>query len=390
MKMLKTLRLLAVGSTALTVGLVAAQEATPEPGMLPDRVTVVREGLFPEGVEYDTLNGRFLVGSIGDGHVYAVADDGTLSLLVEDERIPSVTGIEADEATNRLLVAATDLEKKGWLGIYDLTTGENLAFVDFVPLLPTDPEHFINDITVDAAGNAYVTDSMAGVIYRVDPAGNPTIFLEDEQFSTQFALNGLVYHEPSDALLAVLGPKIIRIPLADPASFAPVAGIPPIIGADGLVLTNDQTLVAVANRIGTVYRLESTDDFASAQVTGTFLTGNVFPTTVAARSGEAYVLYAQLKAREAMVSEFPIQRVMFEDVEGTTVAPPVATVAPTGEPTAEVTDVLTPEVTDMPTEAVTPEVTDMPTEMVTPEVTDPAVTEVPTEVVPTEEATTEG
>jgi sugar lactone lactonase YvrE len=101
---------------------------------------------------------------------------------VQDERIPSVTGIEADEATNRLLVAVTDLEKKGWLGIYDLTTGDNLAFVDFVPLLPNDPEHFINDIAVDTAGNAYVTDSLAGVIYRVDPAGNATIFLEDERF----------------------------------------------------------------------------------------------------------------------------------------------------------------------------------------------------------------
>jgi hypothetical protein len=86
MKLLKPFRLLVVGGTVLTVGLAVAQDATSEPGTLPDRVTIVREGLFPEGVEYDTLNGRFLVGSIGDGNVYAVADDGTLTALCRCRR----------------------------------------------------------------------------------------------------------------------------------------------------------------------------------------------------------------------------------------------------------------------------------------------------------------
>jgi len=85
------------------------------------------------------------------------------------------------------------------------------------------------------------------------------------------------------------------------------------IGADGLVLLDDQTLVVVTNNPAQVYRLESGDDFASAQVTGMFDPGDVFPTTVAARDGEAYVLYAQLNAQQEPREEFPIVRAEFED-----------------------------------------------------------------------------
>lgn len=302
----------------LAFSVTSAQDATPEvtPTMqmeLPDRVPLVRAGLFPEGVEWDALNNRFYVSSLQDGTVYMVMDDGTHSAFINDERIPVSLGLEADEERNRLLVAATDQQREGYLGVYDLTTGADLLWVDFAPLLPDDPEHFINDVTVDGDGNAYVTDSFAGVIYRVDTAGNAEVFLEDETFSTDFALNGIVYHAPSDSLLAVRLPDVIQIPLANPTDFARVQVDAQFIGADGLVLLDDQTLVVVTNNPAQVYRLASGDDFASAQVTGMFDPGDVFPTTVAARDGEAYVLYAQLNAQQEPREEFPIVRAEFED-----------------------------------------------------------------------------
>lgn len=322
----------------------ATPEVTPEPteeaatqtsgDALPDRVVVSSEGLFPEGVEYDTLNQRFLVSSTADGMVRTVADDGTLEVLVADDRLPPSIGIEADEASNRLLVAATDMKMKGFLGIYDLTTGENIHLVDFRPLTPTDPEHFINDVAVDSQGNAYVTDSYAGVIFRVDPQGNASIFLEDESFSTQFTLNGIVYHEVGNFLIAVQMPYLIKIPLENPAAFTRINVAQLFPGADGLVLLNESTLVVVTNNPAKVFRLETEDAFASAVVTGIFETGNVNPTTAAVRDGEAYVLYAQLNAEEQTITDFPIQRVMFE-------APPAAeepvAEAPETEPTPEVT-----------------------------------------------------
>lgn len=304
------------------VGGVQSQEATPEMtpememtammGMPPEGVVAMYEGLFPEGVEYDPVNERFLVSSVSEGTVFAVADDGTVTPFIEDERIPSSIGLEVDEANNRLLVAATDQETQAFLGIYELTTGENLAFIDLGALTPNDVENFANDIAVDAAGNAYVTDSLAGVIYRVDLAGNAEVFLEDDTFSTQFALNGIDYHAEGNYLIAVVVPRLIKIPLDNPAAFTPVEFEPPIPGEDGILLVDERSLAVVSNVQGRVYLLESDDDFATATSNFTFETGNVNPTTLAMRDGEIYVLYAQLNANEP-VTDYPIQRVPFND-----------------------------------------------------------------------------
>ncbi len=189
-------------------------------------------------------------------------------------------------------------------------------------------------MSLDSQGNAYVTDSYAGVIFRVDPQGNASIFLEDESFSTQFTLNGIVYHEVGNFLIAVQMPYLIKIPLENPAAFTRINVAQLFPGADGLVLLNESTLVVVTNNPAKVFRLETEDAFASAVVTGIFETGIVNPTTAAVRDGEAYVLYAQLNAEEQTITDFPIQRVMFE-------APPAAedpvAEAPETEPTPEVT-----------------------------------------------------
>jgi sugar lactone lactonase YvrE len=338
---------------AVTQEAAATADASRED--LPDQVIISVEGLFPEGVEYDTLNQRFLVSSTADGMIRTVSDDGTTEVLVMDDRLPSTLGLEADEANNRLLVAATDMEMEGYLGIYDLTTGENINLVDFRPLTPNDPEHFVNDVAVDSEGNAYVTDSYAGVIYRVDPQGNASIFLEDESFSTQFALNGIVYNVAGNYLLAVQVPNIIKIPLDNPAAFTQV-GIPEqFVGADGLALLDNRTLIIANNNPAKVFRVQSGDDFATAMVTGTFETGNVNPTTVAARQGQAYVLYSFLNAEEQVITEFPIQRAGFEDV---TMATPIEIpIEMTAETTSEMPGDMTDEATMDTTDEMTPEMT---------------------------------
>jgi sugar lactone lactonase YvrE len=301
----------------LLAGMAFAQDATPEAAEdLPDVVVVEREGLFPEGVAYDSVNERWLVSSTSEGTVFTVDDEGTPTPLVEDERIPSSLGLAVDEAGNRLLVAATDMEEEGYLGIYNLTTGEPLAWVDLKELLPDDAQTFVNDVTFDSAGNAYVTDSYAGVIYIVQPDGTADIFLQDDSFTPNFTLNGIVFHEASASLIAVRVPELIVIPLANPTEFITLSLEEDLPNADGLALLDDSTLVAVNNsEPAMVYRIESQDNFATAQITGQLDPGDVFPTTIAIRDGEAYVLHAQLDRDEASTSTFPIERVVFEDYE---------------------------------------------------------------------------
>src|SRR5690606_5217697 len=61
---------------------------TPEPAPaaggndIPERIVIERQGVIPEGIEYDETSGRFLVGSLGEGTVFEVAFDGTLTPFV--------------------------------------------------------------------------------------------------------------------------------------------------------------------------------------------------------------------------------------------------------------------------------------------------------------------
>lgn len=290
-------------------------------------VVIMHEGLFPEGVEYDPVNERFLVSSVAEGTVYAVAGDGTTTPLVQDERITASIGIQVDEAGNRLLVAVGDMQTEAFLGAYDLTSGENLWFTDLTQVVSNDT-YFPNDVAIDSQGNAYVTDSFAGVIYQVDPQGSGTVFLEHESFSTQFALNGIDYNAAGDYLVAVRVPGLIKIPVGNPAGMTPVEMDVEIPGEDGITFLDDGTLAIVSNIQGRVYRVESGDEFATAQLSGLFETGEVFPTTVAVRNGEAYVLHAYLNQQQTPRSEFPIQHVMFEDMTAAELMTPQATATP--------------------------------------------------------------
>jgi sugar lactone lactonase YvrE len=292
-----------------------AQEATPEATEMttpPDQIIIRHEGLFPEGLVYDPQNLRFLLSSTAEGTVYAVGFDGSMSPFIEDERVVSSVGMELDAENNRLLVAASNTENQAFLGIYDLATGENLHVVDFSTLAP-ESETFANDVTVDAEGNAYVTDSAAGLIYRVDMDGNASVFLEDDAFSAQaFALNGIAYHQTGNYLIAVLVPGLIKIPLDNPENFTQIQLEQEIPGEDGLFFMDENTLALSSNAEGHVYRLESSDDFETAQITGHFLTGDVFPTTLAMVDDRAYVLYSFLN-RDTSMPEFYIQAIFFTE-----------------------------------------------------------------------------
>ena len=137
-------------------------------------ITAERGGFIPEGIEYDEANGRFLTGSLAEGTIFVIERDGSVVPFIRDADLVSSVGIEVDEPRDRLLVANSDRAAFGGdaagqakLGVYNLTTGERLAMVDLGAVLGTAPKFFANDVTVDGDGNAYVTDTMNGVVYRV-------------------------------------------------------------------------------------------------------------------------------------------------------------------------------------------------------------------------------
>ncbi|PZN32302.1 MAG: hypothetical protein DIU71_07865 [Proteobacteria bacterium] len=299
-----------------------AQEAAPAAEVeLPAVITLQTAGITPEGVEYDTKNGRFLVGSFTHGTVFAVATDGALSPFAEDPELKSSVGIEVDEERNRLLVANADPSAfRGpsggggiaKLGIYDLDSGERLAMIDLAAAGPADAKmRFANDIAVGSDGSAYVTDTMARVVYRVAP-DNTVSLLVPENIAADHPLtfNGIEFHPSGYLLVADLrGGDLYKVSPDEPNTFTLVELEEKVPGADGIVLHPNGTLYVVRNDDSrSVVALVSDDEWASATVSAK-ATYEVQATTAALVGDDVYVVHPHFGDDQALST---IERVTFE------------------------------------------------------------------------------
>lgn len=273
--------------------------AVPEPvgpTIGPDLILVAQPGLFPEGIEYDVMNGRFLLGSLGEGTVYAVNDDGTFQPFIEDDDLLSSVGLEIDAARNRLLVANTanifadpSLEVAAYLGIYDLATGERLDMIDLLVDAPGG-DHFANDIAVDADGNAYVTDSNYGV-FKVDTDGGISTFAAAEVGIT--APNGIVYHPDGYLIVADAATGgLYKVPVNDPGSASQI-GLEQSIFGDGMAWHPNGNLIVFDYNSSSVLSLSSADDWATAVIEAT--SPDHPASTIAVRGEQIYAVYPHFK-----------------------------------------------------------------------------------------------
>lgn len=271
--------------------------------MMMDETVIEYEapGLMPEGIEYDAERGVFLIGSLTQGNISTVTMDGEIETFIEDEDLQSSIGIHIDAETNRLLVANSNSSERSiaQLAAYDLETGERIFLADLNPIYESE-SYFANDVTSDADGNAYVTNSFAPVVYQVTPEGEASVFIEDERFSVQgFGLNGIDYHPDGYLLVAVAGSgSVFKVPVDAPEDITQVE-LPTTVGIDGMVITPSMQVVAIGrladpqtgDNIQAVTVLTSENDWESAEVSEVIATdGNA--TTVVMVDGVAYYVKA--------------------------------------------------------------------------------------------------
>lgn len=135
-----------------------------------------------------------------------------------------------------------------------------------------------NDLAFDEDGNLFVTDPIGGRIFKIDPAGNVSLWLSDPllagnasdpalEFAPQ-GVNGIAFDRKGDNLyVGILDyGRILRIPLlanGQPGAITVVAEDPRLIGADGIAFDRAGTLYVT---VGAQEALASVDKFGQVRI----------------------------------------------------------------------------------------------------------------------------
>jgi sugar lactone lactonase YvrE len=132
---------------------------------------------LPEGIAYDSAQGRFLMGSLVQGAVSAFLPNGTSTTIVPHAPdMLRVVGVHADAPRNRLWFATwapdsttradTTAEAPSITRLFlaDLASGRIVK--SWVPDGGR-PGHLLNDFVVTADGTLFITDTDEGSIFRL-------------------------------------------------------------------------------------------------------------------------------------------------------------------------------------------------------------------------------
>jgi Cu-Zn family superoxide dismutase len=252
------------------------------------------EAVFPESIGVDPASGDAYVGSLADGALYRLSGAAKVEVWSPagaDER-KSVAGVKID-SQGRLWAAGG---YEGALHVYDLASRALIARLD-VGARPS----CVNDIAFGPAGEAYVTDSLFSLLFRVasEPlAIEPWVDLAEQgvPWAEGLNFNGIVL-TPDRCHLVVCQTNLGRLWQigVDTGQLREVAlDGGPLQHCDGMVLSGSTLYVAVnaRNRIA-VAQLEQ--DGAAGRVK-TILRSDAFafPTAIAVRDDRLLVVNSQL------------------------------------------------------------------------------------------------
>lgn len=309
----------------LSIATIAASKPEPSP-----RLEFDAPGSYPEGTVYHKAANVYYVSSARLGSIGKVTPGGAYSVLHNDSTLKSTYGLKLSPDGKRLFACVSDANyskytnpatrmKMARLISIDVKSGKRLSDVDLSNLVPG--KHFANDLTFDNMKNAYVTDSFAGAVYKVTPDGTASVFAKDELFKTEgVGLNGIVFH-PDGFLIVDNSAKgqLFKIDLKNPKEVKRIMTDQFFIGADGLLLTDKNTLTMVVNG-GTdkVFKLTSSDNWSTAKVIASTQTEDRFtyPSTATQNGNDVWVMNAQfsqlLDSNAVPVKTFALQKVNYK------------------------------------------------------------------------------
>lgn len=275
---------------------------------------------FPEGVAVDK-RGNFYIGSMELGSIHrASAGDATSEPFIEpddENELVSTIGLYVDDATDTLYVCSSDAGNSPRAGkaqaaikAFSLPEGELLASYEWPEFsgpqwtteVPSGVNGFCNDMTMDAEGNLYATDSWYPRILRL-PAGGDALeeWLVSDSFhptDDPWHLNGIDVDQSNDRLYVVENHPgtLFVVPIqasGAPGTPAEVAVSPrSLLSPDGLKVAAPNLLVTAegGNEGGGVSVVRIDDETATVDEV---ISGFDQVATLALREGSAWVVENQ-------------------------------------------------------------------------------------------------
>jgi len=293
------------------------------------RITFKVPLLYPEGIAYDDQTRSFFVSSVKTGTIGKVDQSGNYSEFYQDKDLISSFGMKVD--ANKLFVCLSDpkanysiystpktFKKMARVIAIDLKNGKKVMDVDLSKVYKGD--HFINDLTMDGAGNLFLTDSFSPVIYKVDASGKASVFAENEMFSSEdIGLNGIAFN-PAGYLITVNNSNgsILKIDVNNPKKVSRVKIDAFFPGADGLLIDQGDLILVQNKSVNRVYRIGSSDNWQTAKIKSATAGEDRFqqPSTAVINNGQVWVLNSKLNelSNPTLVpsKEFSVQQAVFK------------------------------------------------------------------------------
>jgi superoxide dismutase, Cu-Zn family len=252
------------------------------------------EAVFPESVGVDAKAGDAYVGSLADGALFRLTRAAEVELFApaRTDGRSSVAGVKVD-GRGRLWAAGGN---EGTLHVFELASRSLLARLD-VGVRPS----CVNDIAFGPSGEAYVTDSLISLLFRVSGetlAIEPWVDLAEQgvPWSEGLNLNGIVVTRDLRHLVACqtnLG-RFWQISIETGHVKEAMLDGGPLEHCDGMARCGRALYVAI-NARNLIAVIDLADDGASG-VVRTRLRSDAFafPTAVAANDDGLLVVNGQL------------------------------------------------------------------------------------------------
>jgi sugar lactone lactonase YvrE len=249
----------------------------------------------PEGVAFDAQERNFYATSLQGGSIVRLDATGAEFVFHAADNRARLLGAKVDAQRRRLWVCAQQVDggdNRVW--VFDLASG-NLDMEFFLGALAANGS--CNDLVLDSAGVAYVTDPASPNLYRLDPAtGTGAILLTDPLLAdvsgAGLGLNGIAITPDERALIVgkFFPATLFRVALPDADSIAPITLSGDILPApDGLTVLNGD-LYAVSG--DSVSRVRPNADFSAGEVLTVAQQSGLSTATVA--ESQLYVIKSEV------------------------------------------------------------------------------------------------